>query len=124
MDLVAKDAVDYFHIWKKQQSQKVTNLEQFVVETPLNDLCALKTMVTEENLILLLRHMDGRNETLNDCITALELEKTMESFHVNGSDATKSHFIRLDSIDFRHRGESNATPKNVVLVKNDSIGDK
>eukprot|EP00978_Attheya_sp_CCMP212_P042017 scaffold249035_cov57-Attheya_sp.AAC.1 len=68
--------------------------------------------------------MDGRKGTLNDCIAALEREKTMESFHVNGSDRTKSHFIRLDSIDFRHRGESNATPKNVVLMKNDSIGDK
>eukprot|EP00978_Attheya_sp_CCMP212_P012561 scaffold31394_cov33-Attheya_sp.AAC.2 len=81
IDQAAKDAVDYFHMWKKQQSQKVTNLEQFVVETPLNDLCILNILVVEKKRILLLQRMDGRrNETLNDCIAALERKKTMESF--------------------------------------------
>jgi hypothetical protein len=124
IDQAAKDAVDYFHMWKKQQSQKVTNLEEFVVETPLNDSSMLYNYFTEEGLISLLQHMDGRKETLNECIAALELENTMESFYVNGSPKTKSHFIRLDkTIDFRHRGESKATPKNVVLVKNNDLGD-
>jgi len=66
------------------------------VETPLNDSSMLYNYFTEEGLISLLQHMDGRKETLNECIAALELENTMESFYVNGSPKTKSHFIRLD----------------------------
>eukprot|EP00978_Attheya_sp_CCMP212_P019222 scaffold53595_cov47-Attheya_sp.AAC.1 len=68
---------------------------------------------------------EEEEETLNDCIAALEREKTMESIYVNGSSSLRTHFIRLDSrIDFRHRGESHTTPKSVVLVKNDALGDK